>query len=157
MGTTGHPGDATSGVVILEAAVRQFEESLGLRHAGISALSRRADDLLSTLSPDERQQVRSNNRFSALLSLWQPSSLQSALSVHHLPVQFSRLQCKSVSFFLQSSSLHFVSPSHSNSLQSAAVQGRNIQPHPFQFTPVHFVSPSPFGLLQSTPSVDFLL
>ena len=37
--------------------MRQFEDILGLRHDGISALSRRADDLLSTLDADERQQV----------------------------------------------------------------------------------------------------
>ena len=50
-------GDATSGVILLEAAVRQFEETLGLRHPGITALSRRCEDLLSTLDAAERQQV----------------------------------------------------------------------------------------------------
>ncbi|KAK9841191.1 hypothetical protein WJX74_001700 [Apatococcus lobatus] len=60
-------GDAASGVILLEAAVRQFEETLGLRHPGITALSRRAEDLLSTLDATERQQISQKRQQLGLL------------------------------------------------------------------------------------------
>ena len=51
-------GESASAVVLLEAAVRQLEETLGLRHPGILALSKRAEAMFEALPPHVRQQVR---------------------------------------------------------------------------------------------------
>lgn len=53
-------GESASAVVLLEAAVRELEETLGLRHPGILALSKRAEAMFEALPPDVRQQVRCN-------------------------------------------------------------------------------------------------
>ena len=50
-------GMTASAVILLEAAIREFEETLGLRHPGIVALSRRAEQLFETLPPDARAKV----------------------------------------------------------------------------------------------------
>ena len=46
-----------SAVVLLEAAIRELEEALGLRHPGILALSKRAESMFEALNPEDRQQV----------------------------------------------------------------------------------------------------
>ena len=51
-------GNTASAVVLLEAAVREFEDVLGLRHPGIVALSRRAEQLFEALPPEAREKVR---------------------------------------------------------------------------------------------------
>lgn len=51
-------GETASAVVLLEAAVRELEEMLGLRHPGILALSKRAEAMFEALPPDVRQQAR---------------------------------------------------------------------------------------------------
>ncbi len=50
-------GETASGVVVLESAVRQYEEVLGIRHPGISTLSKKAERLLSALEPEQREHV----------------------------------------------------------------------------------------------------
>ena len=50
-------GKTASAVILLEAAIREFEEVLGLRHPGIVALSRRAEQLFETLPPEARAKV----------------------------------------------------------------------------------------------------
>ena len=46
-----------SSVVVLEAALKAFEQVLGARSAPIKAAQRRAENLLSALSSSERRQV----------------------------------------------------------------------------------------------------
>lgn len=54
----GHPASA---VVLLEAAVREHEEGLGLRHRGCAALTRRAEEWFEALPfPELRLKVRIN-------------------------------------------------------------------------------------------------
>ena len=53
-------GETPSGVTVLESAVRQYEDVLGIRHPGISTLSKKAEKLLSTLEPEEREEVCCN-------------------------------------------------------------------------------------------------
>ncbi len=50
-------GTTASAVILLEAAIREFEETLGLRHPGIVALSRRAEQLFETLPSEARAKV----------------------------------------------------------------------------------------------------
>ena len=50
-------GETSSAVVLLEAALRTYEEVLGLRHPGVTALTRRAELLFETLEPQQREQV----------------------------------------------------------------------------------------------------
>ena len=50
-------GELLSSIVLLEAAVRAQEQVLGFRDPSISAASRKAENLLSALSGQERQQV----------------------------------------------------------------------------------------------------
>ncbi|KAL0026873.1 hypothetical protein WJX77_008203 [Trebouxia sp. C0004] len=50
-------GETPSGVIVLESAVRQYEDVLGIRHPGISTLSKKAEKLLSNLEPEQREQV----------------------------------------------------------------------------------------------------
>jgi len=50
-------GTTASAVILLEAAIREFEETLGLRHPGIVALSRRAEQLFETLASEARAKV----------------------------------------------------------------------------------------------------
>lgn len=54
----GRAGETASAVVILESAVRQYEEILGIRHPGISTLSKKAEKLMENLESEEREQVR---------------------------------------------------------------------------------------------------
>ncbi len=61
-------GETASAVVLLEAAVREFEDVLGLRHPGIVALSRRAEQLFETLPPDAREKVRAAEPLDGSLS-----------------------------------------------------------------------------------------
>ena len=51
-------GETASGVIVLESGVRQYEDVLGIRHPGISTLSRKAEKLLSGLEAEQREQVR---------------------------------------------------------------------------------------------------
>ena len=44
-------------MLVLESAVRQYEEVLGIRHPGIATLSKKAERLLEGLDPDQRSQV----------------------------------------------------------------------------------------------------
>ena len=53
-------GETPSGVIVLESAVRQYEDVLGIRHPGISTLSKKAEKLLSNLEPEQREQVCCN-------------------------------------------------------------------------------------------------
>ncbi|KAK9815884.1 hypothetical protein WJX72_011277 [[Myrmecia] bisecta] len=55
-------GDPASAVILLEAAVREFEDTLGFRHPGITALSKRAEKLFDSLAPEQRQQVAGKRR-----------------------------------------------------------------------------------------------
>ena len=50
-------GETASAVIVLESAVRQYEDILGVRHPGISTLSKKAENLLSGLEPERREQV----------------------------------------------------------------------------------------------------
>ena len=50
-------GELLSSIVLLEAAVKAQEQVLGFRDPSISAASRKAENLLSALSGQERQQV----------------------------------------------------------------------------------------------------
>lgn len=50
-------GETASAVVVLESAVRQYEDVLGIRHPGISTLSKRAEKLLENLESEQREQV----------------------------------------------------------------------------------------------------
>ena len=54
----GCAGETASAVVVLESAVRQYEDVLGVRHPGISTLSKKAEKLLTSLEPEQREQVR---------------------------------------------------------------------------------------------------
>ena len=45
---------------MLESAVRQYEDILGIRHPGISTLSKKAEKLLSNLEPEQREEVCCN-------------------------------------------------------------------------------------------------
>ena len=47
---------------MLESAVRQYEEVLGIRHPGIATLSKRAERLLDSLEGEQRQQVFAEHR-----------------------------------------------------------------------------------------------
>lgn len=53
-------GDKASAVVVLESAVRQYEDILGIRHPGITTLSKKAERLMEGLEPDQRSQVTSH-------------------------------------------------------------------------------------------------
>ena len=53
-------GETPSGVIVLESAVRQYEDVLGIRHPGISTLSKKAEKLLSNLEPEQREEVCCN-------------------------------------------------------------------------------------------------
>ena len=53
-------GDTASAVVVLESAVRQYEDILGIRHPGIATLSKKAERLMEGLEPDQRSQVTSH-------------------------------------------------------------------------------------------------
>lgn len=44
-------------MVVLESAVRQYEDILGIRHPGISTLSKKAEKLLTNLESEQREQV----------------------------------------------------------------------------------------------------
>ena len=46
---------------MLESAVRRYEDVLGIRHPGISTLSKKAEKLLSHLEPEQREEVCCNN------------------------------------------------------------------------------------------------
>ena len=50
-------GELLSSIILLEAAVKAQEQMLGFRDPSISAASRKAENLLSVLSGQERQQV----------------------------------------------------------------------------------------------------
>lgn len=50
-------GETASAVVVLESAVRQYEDILGIRHPGISTLSKKAEKLLTNLDSEQREQV----------------------------------------------------------------------------------------------------
>ena len=50
-------GELLSSSILLEAAVKAQEQMLGFRDPSISAASRKAENLLSVLSGQERQQV----------------------------------------------------------------------------------------------------
>ena len=52
-------GETASGVIVLESAVRQYEEVLGIRHRGVVTLSKKAETLLAGLEPEKREQVSS--------------------------------------------------------------------------------------------------
>lgn len=54
----GYAGETASAVVVLESAVRQYEDVLGIRHPGISTLSKKAEKLLASLDSEQREQVR---------------------------------------------------------------------------------------------------
>ena len=54
-------GETPSGVIVLESAVRQYEDVLGIRHPGISTLSKKAEKLLSNLEPEQREEVCCNH------------------------------------------------------------------------------------------------
>ena len=51
-------GDTASAVILLEAAVREYEELLGMRQSDIVAATRRANSLFETLSDDDKAKVR---------------------------------------------------------------------------------------------------
>ena len=53
----GCAGETASAVVVLESAVRQYEDILGIRHPGISTLSKKAEKLLTNLESEQREQV----------------------------------------------------------------------------------------------------
>ena len=61
-------GQVVPAVVLLEAAVRELEETLGLRHPGILALSKRAESMFEALPPQERQEVSTTARLHAQAS-----------------------------------------------------------------------------------------
>lgn len=50
-------GDLVSAIVLLEAAVRRYEDALSPSHSSVKAASQRAEQLLAALSHDQRQQV----------------------------------------------------------------------------------------------------
>ena len=50
-------GEEASAVALLEASVKQYEESLGIRHRGIQTISQRAEQLFEVLSGDARLKV----------------------------------------------------------------------------------------------------
>ncbi|KAL3153047.1 hypothetical protein ABBQ38_012071 [Trebouxia sp. C0009 RCD-2024] len=58
-------GETASAVVVLESAVRQYEDILGIRHPGISTLSKKAEKLLENLEPEQREQVSTRCRQAA--------------------------------------------------------------------------------------------
>ena len=47
-------GNTASAVALLEAAVREHEQGLGLRHRGVTALTRRAEEWFEELPPSDR-------------------------------------------------------------------------------------------------------
>ena len=51
-------GDTASAVVLLEAAVKEYEDVLGMRQSDIVAATRRANSLFETLSDDDKTKVR---------------------------------------------------------------------------------------------------
>ena len=51
-------GDTASAVILLEAAVKEYEELLGMRQSDIVAATRRANSLFETLSDDDKSKVR---------------------------------------------------------------------------------------------------
>ena len=55
--SAGCAGETASAVLILESAVRQYEDILGIRHPGISILSKKAEKLLANLESEQREQV----------------------------------------------------------------------------------------------------
>eukprot|EP00891_Asterochloris_glomerata_P007283 jgi/Astpho2/7283/fgenesh1_pg.00113_%23_86_t len=50
-------GEEASAVALLEASVKQYEESLGIRHRGIQTISQRAEQLFEVLPGDDRLKV----------------------------------------------------------------------------------------------------
>jgi hypothetical protein len=46
-----------SGVALLEAVVKEYEETIGMAQPAIVAASKRASSLFQTLTPDEKEQV----------------------------------------------------------------------------------------------------
>lgn len=58
-------GETPSGVIVLESAVRRYEDVLGIRHPGISTLSKKAEKLLSHLEPEQREEVAAKCRQAA--------------------------------------------------------------------------------------------
>ena len=62
-------GNTASAVALLEAAVREHEQGLGLRHRGVTALTRRAEEWFEELPPSDVSDVRLRVRFSARLLL----------------------------------------------------------------------------------------
>jgi hypothetical protein len=51
-------GNTASAVALLEAAVREHEQGLGLRHRGVTALTRRAEEWFEELPPSDVSDVR---------------------------------------------------------------------------------------------------
>ena len=61
-----YAGETASGVVVLESAVRQYEDTLGIRHPGIATLSKKAEKLLTKLEPEQRELVRMQQHVSCM-------------------------------------------------------------------------------------------
>ena len=53
-----YAGETVSGVIVLESAVRQYEDILGVRHPGISILSKKSERLMDKLTSDQREKVQ---------------------------------------------------------------------------------------------------
>lgn len=56
--SAGYAGETASAVIVLESAVRQYEDVLGIRHPGIATLSKKAEKLMINLESEQREQVR---------------------------------------------------------------------------------------------------
>ena len=51
-------GEVKSGVALLEAVVKEYEQTIGMKNSKIVAASKRANSLFETLSTSEKEQVR---------------------------------------------------------------------------------------------------
>ena len=52
-----HAGHRASACALLEAAMSQYEEAIGLKSSAVTSAFRRAEQLLATLPDEERQKV----------------------------------------------------------------------------------------------------
>jgi hypothetical protein len=88
-------GERASACALLEAAIRRYEETIGLKSSPIRSAFRRAEQLLASLTEDERQLVRLLCSHDAML----PTGLQRAsfplhnFLVHGRNVCGARLGC----------------------------------------------------------------